>query len=701
MRFKKIYNLLRDPNLLHKKVIRRLRSKLHYLIVKIETKYDIFPYDNYDDQIQNEFAHLVTRPGNEEILKRLKSDKTVVENNGLHNILNHRFKILSDRLFETNHPEPKNRVAIADMSHELPGELVSRYQPIDWHKDFKSGYRWSDTRLYLDIPLTPIAGVDIKVPRELSRFQHIGDMLCSDSQQAANEFCLQVIDWISANPLRKGVNWACTMDVAIRAVNWIWGITFFQKEMSSYPEVNKIIAKSLIDHGNHIYDNLEYYEECTGNHYLSNIVGLVYIACCVPSYKESDEWLLFGVQELIAEMERQVYSDGYAHEASTHYHRLVTELFLSASILVEKIPIERRRKLDAVEIKSSRKKKQLSRNYNIDRNLEEAEFILPIDFYKRLRLMVEFTAKITKPNGLVPQIGDNDSARLHKLLPSNKAPITDHSHIIALGGKLFDDALLTCKGAKGRIEADLLLDDLLKIPSNLKYTQAKNTLFRDAGIAVVSNKNAWLCVTCGTNGQNMRGGHGHNDKNSFELNIGGRDFIVDGGCPFYTSDPEKRNKYRSAFAHSTLVIRNKEQDKYDEGIDGLFILKQTCDPILKLNCAGVIEGSHIGYRDKHVRSFKLSTNKLQIYDNCAAKEKKYLLFNVDPKVEVEIIYKKEYDIKVILHHDDGGEVFVTISGAGSPKILNGYFSKGFGIPIENKMLKVLMSTNSAKTTFTW
>ena len=46
------------------------------------------------------------------------------------------------------------------------------------------------------------------------------------------------------------------------------------------------------------------------------------------------------------------------------------------------------------------------------------------------------------------------------------------------------------------------------------------------------------------NGKNGNGGHNHNDKLSFELNIFGQDFIVDGGCPFYTNSPDLRNSFR-------------------------------------------------------------------------------------------------------------------------------------------------------------
>ena len=88
------------------------------------------------------------------------------------------------------------------------------------------------------------------------------------------------------------------------------------------------------------------------DHYLSNIVGLIYIAARIPEHDDADLWLLFGMQELVSEMEREVYDDGFSHEASTYYHRLVTEMFLSASSLIERISKKRKERLLKVNIKS-------------------------------------------------------------------------------------------------------------------------------------------------------------------------------------------------------------------------------------------------------------------------------------------------------------------------------------------------------------
>ena len=702
MTINKLVRLLSNPKLLYIKISRRIGYKYKNIKTRFNIRFDLDLGDVPLIYNLEQSSHLTAKPGNPFLWDEINASSSMGIDSDLKNVLQHKFKIFSQEYYSVNIQQPTNLEAIANVASEMPAQVVHNYAPIDWHCDFKSGYRWDDQLLYLDVPLSPKAGVDIKVPREMSRFQHIGEMFFTDRVVAANELFLQIIDWITANPIRRGVNWACTMDVAIRAVNWVWGIRAFESELSKYPKVEAVILKSLIEHGRHIYGNLEYYEESTGNHYLSNIAGLIYISARIPDYKVSDEWLLFGIQELISEMNRQVYSDGFSYEASTNYHRLVTEMFLSTSVLVERIPEQRRQELQKVKIGKRSNKPKLKSGEKNDINLSLAGAVLPPEFYKKLQLMVECTSALTKPNGLVPQIGDNDSARLHKLVPDHNKDVRDHLHILALGGELFNDEFLRHQGLKSKFEAELIAGDFAIKNFNLSYRSSKKeTFFDDAGIAIRSNDNAWLCVSCGSNGQNQKGGHGHNDKNSFELNIAGQDYIVDGGCPFYTSSPEIRNRYRSTFAHSTLAVRGQEQDIWQKGIAGLFSLYETCNPQLKIDDTGKIEGKHDGFGDQHTRTFSLSLNKLEIYDYCAVKDGKYLLFNLDPKILVEDVCRGEKEVTVVLRDQNDGKIIMSISGVEELELIDGCFGQGFGLPIANTMLKFTMRENFAKTVFSW
>ena len=86
---------------------------------------------------------------------------------------------------------------------------------------------------YSELALNTVPGIDVKVPWELSRMQHLiqfvwaymlagkGNKEFENPKVYEREFQDEILDFISANPPKFGVNWTCTMDVAIRAANWI------------------------------------------------------------------------------------------------------------------------------------------------------------------------------------------------------------------------------------------------------------------------------------------------------------------------------------------------------------------------------------------------------------------------------------------------------------------------------------------------
>jgi len=74
-----------------------------------------------------------------------------------------------------------------------------------------------------------------------------------------------------------------------------------------------------------------------------------------------------------------------------------------------------------------------------------------------------------------------------------------------------------------------------------------------------------MFISCGSNGQNGKGGHCHNDKLSFELCINGQDIIVDPGTYVYTAEPKWRNRFRSTACHNTVVVDNGEQNSFNPG----------------------------------------------------------------------------------------------------------------------------------------
>jgi hypothetical protein len=315
-------------------------------------------------------------------------------------------------------------------SSEIWKQVTPTYIPIDWQKDIKSGYRWDSKKSYKHQKIAPVMGADIKLPWEFSRMQHLPRMaiLSQVSKEYTTklilEFKNQILDFYSTNPPRMGVNWTCTMDVAIRATNLLVAYDLFvQIDDGSIldNEFRIIFAQCINDHGIHIYNNLEYNYGNTNNHYLANIVGLIFIAAYFPNILQSDEWLFVGIKELLKEFRKQFNGDGTNFEGSTSYHCLSTELILYAAAIL--IGISERTHSLLVNKKNKTKSSEMNDDVKYSSNEKygnEIINIFPSWFYERLFKAGNYILCLTKPTKEIPQIGDGDSGHLLQLSPNGK-----------------------------------------------------------------------------------------------------------------------------------------------------------------------------------------------------------------------------------------------------------------------------------------
>lgn len=308
-------------------------------------------------------------------------------------------------------------------SDSIASLIVSDYQPIDWQIDFKSGFRWSEKTWFQDIQYGHYLGVDVKVPWELARMQHLPVFAWAyscrqEEEKYLDEFCNQILDFIAYNPPGFGVNWRCTMDVGIRVANWLVAYDMFKSFGAVFTEnFEKTLGSSVYDHALHCYKNLEYYPDLCSNHYLSDIAGLLFAAIHIEPTQETDRWMAFCLQELVEQMKYQFHGDGSNFEASTSYHRLSTEIMLYCAIYCLALPKERLLRLKNYTPEKHHVnpalKKLPEQEYDLDN-----DSIFPCWFWEKLAKACEFTRHITKSSGEIAQFGDNDSGRFLKLWSS-------------------------------------------------------------------------------------------------------------------------------------------------------------------------------------------------------------------------------------------------------------------------------------------
>ena len=300
------------------------------------------------------------------------------------------------------------------MCHEfdiLGTGLYSWGNPINWSQDVRSGYQWPKKyyKKLLHGSLTGVNSSDIKIPWEVSRFQHLTLLakayVVTNEEKYAEEAVAQIDQWMSHNSWCYGVNWVCAMEVSIRACNWIWAWQIFKESSAWSNDFHERFVAGIWQHGYFIMNNLEDKGGIRTNHYLSDVVGLFFIGTMFPCFKQSEQWKEFGLDQIIASMDEMVYEDGVGFENSTGYHRLVTELFLFTAVLAKKNKIS-----------------------------------LPINYLQRLELMLEYILYCTRPDGRMPMVGDADDGRLFILADNSSWDRWDFRYLLSIGSELFDRA---------------------------------------------------------------------------------------------------------------------------------------------------------------------------------------------------------------------------------------------------------------------
>ena len=231
----------------------------------------------------------------------------------------------------------------------------------------------------------------------------------NSAQNLVDEFQNQTLDFMAFNPPRYGVNWVCTMDVAIRAANLILAYDIFHaKGVLFSPEFTSEFIATIRAHGEHITHNLEWYPAFRGNHYLSDITGLLFVSAFLPRDPKSDCWLAFAVQEFILECDTQFNSDGSNVEASTNYQRLSSEMVVYGTALILGLYDNKKVALQSYDHTLWQANPKLS-----PAPIIWTENLGPFSetHFTKLDKMARFSIDVTKPDGHVAQIGDTDNGR--------------------------------------------------------------------------------------------------------------------------------------------------------------------------------------------------------------------------------------------------------------------------------------------------
>ncbi|HLJ91999.1 MAG TPA: alginate lyase family protein, partial [Gemmataceae bacterium] len=398
--------------------------------------------------------------------------------------------------------------------------------PIDWQLEPVAGKRgprvhWSRIN-YLDAAQVG----DNKIVWELNRHQHFLTLgrayWYTGDERFAETFAAHLTGWMEQNLPKLGINWASSLEIAFRAISWLWSFYFFRESPHLTPHLWMTVLKFLYLHARHLETYLSTYFS-PNTHLTGEALGLYYLGTLLPEFRRARGWRATGREILLRELQRRhIRADGVYFEQSSYYHRYTLDFCAHFHTLAQ-------------------------------RNGEPAE----LGFLEKYAALLDHLMVLTRPDGRTPLFGDDDGGRF---LPLDDRDVNDFRAALATGAVLFArpdykavaeapaEETLWLLGEEGQQTFDRL---------DAQPPQSTSRDFPEGGYYVMRDgwerTSHYLLVDCGPHGF-FNCGHAHADVLSFELAAHGRSLLVDPGTYTYTGSASARDWFRSSAAHNVLTI---------------------------------------------------------------------------------------------------------------------------------------------------
>jgi Heparinase II/III-like protein/Heparinase II/III N-terminus len=417
--------------------------------------------------------------------------------------------------------------------HEIPLlhlGVARAGREIDWHRDPFSGQRWERHFWTNYQPEHDAAGRDPKVIHELNRHQHLPRLakayFLTGNERYAAEAKEQLLGWIEQNPPGVGINWQSSLEIAIRCLSWMWTLFPILTSRALDASSAQRIGTSLFAQLDHVHRHTSFYSS-PNTHLIGEAAALFIGGLLFCDWKPGMKWLETGAAVLIQEADRQFLEDGVHAELSTYYHCYAVDFYLQALTLAQ-----------------------------------HNNCYLPDSVYQKLEDALTYVMHVTRPDGTIPLLGDDDGGRSLALANRNYNTFNDG---LCSGAVLFQRK--DFKGQSGGFAEETFWltgekgwDSYRRLESRLP---AENSLFTpSAGYYI--HRSGWgqldthLIFDCGGLGM-LTGGHSHADALAVTLFDRGREMLVDPGTFVYNAAEPWRRYFRSTAAHNTVGIDGQDQ----------------------------------------------------------------------------------------------------------------------------------------------
>ena len=400
--------------------------------------------------------------------------------------------------------------------------------PPDWFLDPVSGRRAPSAPHWSTIDTLDERAIgDHKVIWELNRHQWAVALAAAwqvtRDRRYAEAFVDLTGDWLRRNPRGTGVNWASSLEVALRSIAWSWALHLFGPSAALPRALVADILGTLWLSALHV----ERYLSVTfspNTHLTGEALGLLYVGAAIPDAPRAARWRALGARILVGESRRQILADGAYFERTTYYARYTADIYLHFLVLA-------------------------ARN----------GLAVPPGVTTRVARLFDFLLAMRRGDGSMPLVGDADGGSLLPLAPRAPSDFRGAFGVAAAWLRRAD-----CAWAAGGIVPEalwILGPDAATTVAGLPRRPPErpgSRVFHHGGYAVM--RSGWnerahqLVLDADPLGCPVSAGHGHAGLLGIELSVGGAPAIVDAGTGTYMTEHGHRQFFRSTAAHSTVRV---------------------------------------------------------------------------------------------------------------------------------------------------
>ncbi len=435
-------------------------------------------------------------------------------------------------------PAGEQQVLIARADRILRGtfdvlglEGLSYGAPVNWQCDPLAGrsapmMHWSRVP-YLD---ASVVG-DHKVTWEVNRHQWFVSLaqafqLTGDPRYVHRaEELLRA--WLAANPPKRGINWCSALELAFRVQSWVYGLRIMGESANVPLDLVRELQVATVVHAQHIERNLSTWFS-PNTHLTGEALALLTVGCAWPDLPGAARWRAKGWQILCEQLPKQLRTDGVYFEQSAWYQAYTVDFYVLAFAWARM-----------------------------------AGFSVPAAMQERVRLAARALRAVTRPDGTIARLGDDDGGYTVRL---TGRPLGDMTDTLWRALALLGDPDLRPPVDGGRaallwLEGEAAFDAVGSIHAR---QTVGSTALRDGGWCTLREPGAtpstdhWLILDAGPHGTAPYA-HSHADALAVDLSVRGVPLLVDPGTGAYVGEP--RARLRSTCVHNTVTVDGRDSSE--------------------------------------------------------------------------------------------------------------------------------------------